>query len=256
MIENADMCLMYHQQALVNQLFYQSSAAKDKDFGALNNLIQDPVSNVTASMRFPGAINTNLRKLLINLQVYPRLHFFNVSHSRFNNRPGIDGKLPHPEECKETIKRLFDARNNLSGVDLRHKRLFSMATLFRGNFAPGEIEIATRDLISKNPGAFCNWIPNSNSPAYCNKPGAADEVSASCISNSGHIAHVLRPILGKFDVMFRKKAFLHWYTALGMDEFEFQEAQSNLKDLISEYDSYTSTRYDNEDEEEEDASRE
>ena len=35
--------------------------------------------------------------------------------------------------------------------------------------------------------------------------------------------------------MFRRKAFLHWYTALGMDEMEFTEAESNLNDLVSEY---------------------
>lgn len=35
--------------------------------------------------------------------------------------------------------------------------------------------------------------------------------------------------------MYRKKAFLHWYTNEGMEESEFNEAESNLKDLISEY---------------------
>lgn len=38
--------------------------------------------------------------------------------------------------------------------------------------------------------------------------------------------------------MFRRKAFLHWYTGEGMDEMEFTEAESNLNDLISEYQQY------------------
>lgn len=38
--------------------------------------------------------------------------------------------------------------------------------------------------------------------------------------------------------MFRRKAFLHWYTAEGMDELEFSEAESNMNDLISEYQQY------------------
>lgn len=33
--------------------------------------------------------------------------------------------------------------------------------------------------------------------------------------------------------MFRRKAFLHWYTGEGMDEMEFTEAESNMNDLIS-----------------------
>lgn len=41
-----------------------------------------------------------------------------------------------------------------------------------------------------------------------------------------------------FAAMFRRKAFLHWYTGEGMDEMEFTEAESNMNDLISEYQQY------------------
>ena len=39
----------------------------------------------------------------------------------------------------------------------------------------------------------------------------------------------------QFAVMHRRKAWLHWYTAEGMDEMEFTEAESNMNDLVSEY---------------------
>ena len=44
--------------------------------------------------------------------------------------------------------------------------------------------------------------------------------------------------------MFRRKAFLHWYTGEGMDEMEFTEAESNLLDLIAEYEQYESATVD------------
>jgi len=44
--------------------------------------------------------------------------------------------------------------------------------------------------------------------------------------------------------MFRRKAFLHWYTGEGMDEMEFTEAESNLNDLISEYQQYQVSVFD------------
>ncbi|RYC78848.1 hypothetical protein BFJ63_vAg18279, partial [Fusarium oxysporum f. sp. narcissi] len=31
---------------------------------------------------------------------------------------------------------------------------------------------------------------------------------------------------------------LHWYTGEGMDEMEFTEAESNMNDLVSEYQQY------------------
>ena len=46
--------------------------------------------------------------------------------------------------------------------------------------------------------------------------------------------------------MFRRKAFLHWYTGEGMDEMEFTEAESNLRDLISEYEQYQEATIDDE----------
>merc|ERR1719387_1370206 len=42
----------------------------------------------------------------------------------------------------------------------------------------------------------------------------------------------------QFTGMFRRKAFLHWYTGEGMDEMEFTEAESNMNDLVSEYQQY------------------
>lgn len=38
--------------------------------------------------------------------------------------------------------------------------------------------------------------------------------------------------------MFKRKAFLHWFTGEGMDEMEFTEAESNMNDLVAEYQQY------------------
>ena len=45
----------------------------------------------------------------------------------------------------------------------------------------------------------------------------------------------------------RRKAFLHWYTGEGMDEMEFTEADSNMADLVSEYQQYQDAPADLED---------
>ncbi len=35
--------------------------------------------------------------------------------------------------------------------------------------------------------------------------------------------------------MLKRRAFLHWYTAEGMEEAEFTESFSDVTDLINEY---------------------
>ncbi|XP_029357102.1 tubulin beta-1 chain isoform X7 [Echeneis naucrates] len=75
------------------------------------------------------------------------------------------------------------------------------------------------------------------------------------IGNNTAIQEIFRRVGEQFSLMFRRKAFLHWYTGEGMDEMEFTEAESNLNDLVSEYQQYQDATaeqdWEEEDEEEE-----
>ena len=42
----------------------------------------------------------------------------------------------------------------------------------------------------------------------------------------------------QFTAMFRTKAFLHWYTGEGMDVVKFIESESNMNDLVPDYQQY------------------
>eukprot|EP00913_Durusdinium_trenchii_P009632 g9050.t1 len=53
--------------------------------------------------------------------------------------------------------------------------------------------------------------------------------------NSTAIQEMFKRVAEYFTAMFRRKAFLHWYTGEGMDEMEFTEVESKMNDLVSEY---------------------
>jgi tubulin beta len=53
-------------------------------------------------------------------------------------------------------------------------------------------------------------------------------------------------ILDQFAQLYGVKAYLHWYTGEGMDEMEFQEAESNITDLVAEYTQYEEATVDQE----------
>src|SRR5689334_19549649 len=42
----------------------------------INQIVAMGLTGMTASMRFPGQLNTDLRKIGVNLCPFPRLHFF------------------------------------------------------------------------------------------------------------------------------------------------------------------------------------
>ncbi|VTJ88229.1 Hypothetical predicted protein, partial [Marmota monax] len=55
------------------------------------------------------------------------------------------------------------------------------------------------------------------------------------------IQELFKRISEQFTAMFHRKTFLHWYTGEGVDEMEFTKAESNMNDLVSEYQQYEDT---------------
>ncbi|XP_012501619.1 PREDICTED: tubulin beta-4A chain isoform X10 [Propithecus coquereli] len=101
-----------------------------------------------------------------------------------------------------------------------------------------EVDEQMLSVQSKNSSYFVEWIPNNVKTAVCDIPPRGLKMSATFIGNSTAIQELFKRISEQFTAMFRRKAFLHWYTGEGMDEMEFTEAESNMNDLVSEYQQY------------------
>merc|ERR1711994_1236878 len=79
---------------------------------------------------------------------------------------------------------------------------------------------------------FVEWIPNNVKTAVCDIAPRGLPMAATFIGNTTAIQEIFKRISEQFTAMFRRKAFLHWYTGEGMDEMEFTEAESNMNDLV------------------------
>uniref|UniRef100_A0A1I8HV16 Tubulin beta chain n=1 Tax=Macrostomum lignano TaxID=282301 RepID=A0A1I8HV16_9PLAT len=80
---------------------------------------------------------------------------------------------------------------------------------------------------------------------------AVNMMSVTFIGNSTSIQELFKRVSEQFSAMFKRKAFLHWYTNEGMDDHEFMEAESNVNDLVSELQQYQDATADDEGEYEE-----
>ena len=166
---------------------------------------------------------------------FPRLHFFIPGFAPLTSRGSQQYRaLTVPELTQQ----LFDAKNMMVGCDPRHGKYLTAAAMFRGRMSMMEVEEEMLNVQNKNSSYFVEWIPNNVKTAVCDIPPRGLKMSATFIGNNTAIQELFKRISEQFTTMFRKKAFLHWYTGESMDEMEFTEAESNMNDLISEYQQY------------------
>lgn len=124
----------------------------------------------------------------------------------------------------ELTQQIFDAKNMMVAADPRHGRYLTVAAIFRGRMSTKDVEEQMLNVQNKNSSYFVEWIPNNVKTAVCDIPPRGLKMSATFIGNSTAIQALFKRISDQFAAMFRRKAYLHWFTGEGMDEMEFTEA--------------------------------
>jgi len=234
LVENADAVFAIDNEALYN-ICTKSLKLPNPSYADLNRLVSGVMSGITCSLRFPGQLNADLRKLAVNLIPFPRLHFFAVGHAPL---AAPDSQSYRSLSVPELAGQMFDGNNMMAEIEPRDGKYLTAAVYFRGKVSTKEVEDEMHSMQSKNSAYFVEWIPHNIKTSVCDIPATGEKISAAFIGNSTAIQHIFQRVGDQFRVMFKRKAFLHWYKGEGMDELEFSEAESNMADLVSEYQQY------------------
>ncbi|KMQ98061.1 tubulin beta-1 chain [Lasius niger] len=234
LVENTDETYCIDNEALYD-ICFRTLKLSTPTYGDLNHLVSLTMSGVTTCLRFPGQLNADLRKLAVNMVPFPRLHFFMPGFAPLTSRGSQQYRAL---SVPELTQQMFDAKNMMAACDPRHGRYLTVAAIFRGRMSMKEVDEQMLNIQNKNSSYFVEWIPNNVKTAVCDIPPRGLKMSATFIGNSTAIQELFKRISEQFTAMFRRKAFLHWYTGEGMDEMEFTEAESNMNDLVSEYQQY------------------
>ncbi|KAL8941452.1 MAG: hypothetical protein Q9216_002225 [Gyalolechia sp. 2 TL-2023] len=234
LVENSDETFCIDNEALYD-ICHRTLKLNNPSYGDLNHLVSAVMSGVTTCLRFPGQLNSDLRKLAVNMVPFPRLHFFMVGFSPLTSRGASHFRAV---TVPELTQQMYDPKNMMAASDFRNGRYLTCAAIFRGNVSMKEVEDQMRNVQNKNASYFVEWIPNNVQTALCSIPPRGLRMSSTFIGNSTSIQELFKRVGDQFTAMFRRRAFLHWYTGEGMDEMEFTEAESNMNDLVSEYQQY------------------
>eukprot|EP00173_Palmaria_palmata_P004449 Plantae.Rhodophyta-Palmaria_palmata.ctg610.p2 GENE.Plantae.Rhodophyta-Palmaria_palmata.ctg610~~Plantae.Rhodophyta-Palmaria_palmata.ctg610.p2 ORF type:complete len:274 (+),score=48.97 Plantae.Rhodophyta-Palmaria_palmata.ctg610:75-824(+) len=210
-------------------------------YSNLNRLIAQVVSSLTASLRFNGALNVDINEFQTNLVPYPRIHFMLSSYA-----PIVSAEKAYHEEMSvpEITSSVFEPNASFAKCDPRTGRYIAVSLNYRGDdIYPKDVNAAVASVKTKKAIQFVDWSPTGikigiNSQSPTNIPGddlAKVKRSLCSIANSTAIAEVFGRIDRKFDLMYSRRAFVHWFVGEGMEEGEFSEAREDLAALEKDY---------------------
>ena len=242
LLENVDEVVVLDNEALYN-ICTQSLNLKTPSFSDMNELVSKAMSGITACLRYPGQLNSDLRKLAVNLIPFPRLHFFMTGYAPLTNSANSAFRQ---YSVAELTSQHFDAKNMMCACDPRRGRYLTAAAIFRGKVATRDVDECMREIHQRYAPYFVEWIPNNITTSVSSVAPAGSPMATTFLGNSTAIQDVFSRVSEQFEVMFRRRAYLYWFTSEGMDEMEFTEASSNLADLITEYQQYQEATVDDE----------
>merc|ERR1712065_67439 len=206
----------------------------------LNRIIAQIVSSLTASLRFDGALNVDITEFQTNLVPYPRIHFMLASYA-----PIISAEKAYHEQLSvaEITMSVFEPAAMMVKCDPRHGKYMACCLMYRGDVVPKDVNAAVATIKTKRTIQFVDWSPtgfkcgiNYQPPTVVPGGDLAKVQRAVCmISNSTAIAEVFARFDHKFDLMYSKRAFVHWYVGEGMEEGEFSKAREDLAALEKDY---------------------
>lgn len=238
-LEHCDVEFMVDNQAIYD-LCRRNLDIERPTYTNLNRLIGQIVSSITASLRFDGALNVDLTEFQTNLVPYPRIHFPLATYA-----PVVSSEKAQHESMSvaEITQACFDPVNQMVKCDPRSGKYMACCLLYRGDVVPKDVNSAIAIIKRKRNIHFVDWCPtgfkvgvNFQPPTVVPGGDLAKVQRAVCmLSNTTAIAEAWARLDHKFDLMYSKRAFVHWYVGEGMEEGEFTEAREDLAALEKDY---------------------
>jgi len=209
LVDNVNEVMCIDNEALYD-ICLRTLKLKSPGYDELNVLVSNVMSGTTCSLRFPGQLNSDLRKLAVNLIPFPRMHFFMVSYAPLHASSSSSYRAA---SVAEITQQMFDPKLVMAACDPTSGRYLTASAIYRGKISTKEVDDHLLKIQSKNSGSFVEWIPNNIKSSVCNIAPGDEQIAGTFIGNNTSIQTIFARVAKQFSSMFKKKSFLalvHW----------------------------------------------
>jgi len=248
-LEHSDCAFMVDNEAIYD-ICEKNLGIERPSYSNLNKLISQVVSSITASLRFDGALNVDLNEFQTNLVPFPRIHFPLASYAPII---GVEKAKHENFTVSELTTACFEPSNTMVKCNPQDGKYMACCLLYRGQVNSKDCNAAVSNIKNKKSIQFVDWSPtgfkigiNDQVPTVVPGGDLAKVERALCtLSNTTAIASAWSRLNHKFDLMYAKRAFVHWYVGEGMEEGEFSEAREDMAALENDYEEVGQSSNDN-----------
>uniref|UniRef100_A0AAF5DET6 Tubulin alpha chain n=1 Tax=Strongyloides stercoralis TaxID=6248 RepID=A0AAF5DET6_STRER len=230
-LEHSDCSFMVDNEAIYD-ICRKNLGITRPSYSNLNRLVSQIVSSITASLRFDGALNVDLNEFQTNLVPYPRIHFPLATFA-----PILSADKAYHESLSvlDITNQAFQTENQMIKCSTQAGKYMAICLLYRGDVIPKDVNSAISQMKTKKSIQFVDWCPTGFKVAVSGSELAKVPRSVCMLSNTTAIVEAWSRLNTKFDLMYSKRAFVHWYVGEGMEEGEFSEAREDLAALERDY---------------------
>lgn len=180
LLDCADILFSIDNEALYD-ICFRTLKLTCPTYGDLNHLVSLVLSGQTCSLRFPGQLNADLRKIATNLVPFVRMKIMLDGFAPLTSR---GSQVYRALTVPELTSQMFDNKNMMAACDPRRGRYLTVVAIFRGRMSTKEVEEQMLNIQSKNSSYFVEWIPHNIMTAMCDIPPRGLKMASTFIGNT------------------------------------------------------------------------
>ncbi|MCP9265045.1 Tubulin gamma-2 chain [Dirofilaria immitis] len=219
-------CVVVLDNTALHRIASENGPDSNLSFSHINSMVSRIMCASTATLRFPGAMNTRLINLIAPLAAYPPMRFIQTGFTPLREGDTTVMKT----SVGDVLRRLLQPKSMMSsavmekGID--HCMLSALAIL-QGRIDPTEIYSSLAKIKERRDIKFAPWGSGSLNITQCRRSPylpMTNRVSGLMLCNHTNAASIFQESLNQCETLLKKKAYLD----------QFLKEDSDIMDMLSD----------------------